>query len=194
MNNQALSSKKAQIFQISTQLFRKKSYTGTSMQDIAGAMGIKPASLYNHINSKQEILIELLLHGAGLFVDGMNEIRASQLTDLQKLERLIALHLRITVDNTDLMALIAVEWRHLEGDGMREYLKLRNAYENDFRIILKDAMDAGQIHQMDVEIAFFSILTTLKWFYSWYDKHSNLSLIDLEEYLKKLLLGGLKIS
>ena len=136
--------------------------------------------------------MELLLHGAGLFVDGMKEIKASKLTELQKLERLIALHLRITVDNTDLMALIAVEWRHLEGAGMRDYLKLRNTYENDFRVILKGAMDQDLIHVMDVEIAFFSILTTLKWFYSWYDKHSDLSIIDLEEHLKQLLLGGLK--
>ena len=54
-------------------------------------------------------------------------------------------------------------------------------------------MENGLIHTMDIEIAFFSILTTLKWFYSWYDKHSQLSMVDIEEYLKQLLLGGLKI-
>ena len=176
-----------------TRLFRKSGYAGTSMQDIANELGIKPASLYNHISSKQDILVELLSYGANLFVDGMKDIKQSQLNDLQKLERLIALHLRITVEHTDLMALIAVEWRHLEGEGLREYLKLRNSYENDFRIILKGAMENGLIHTMDIEIAFFSILTTLKWFYSWYDKHSQLSMVDIEEYLKQLLLGGLKI-
>lgn len=192
MNNPKISNKKTQILQTSTELFRKKGYAGTSMNDIASAIGIKPASLYNHIASKQEILVELLLHGAGLFVSGMKEIKASQLNDLQKLERLIGLHLRVTVDNTDLMALIAVEWRHLEGQAMRDYIQLRNSYENDFRVILKGAMEARLIHEMDIEIAFFSILTTLKWFYSWYDKHSDLSIIDLEEHLKQLLLGGLR--
>ncbi|HCX20602.1 MAG: TetR family transcriptional regulator [Flammeovirgaceae bacterium] len=193
MNNPLSTSKRAQILLTCTRLFRKSGYAGTSMQDIANELGIKPASLYNHISSKQDILVELLSFGANLFVDGMKDIKQSQLNDLQKLERLIALHLRITVGHTDLMALIAVEWRHLEGEGLREYLKLRNSYENDFRVILKGAMENGLIHSMDIEIAFFSILTTLKWFYSWYDKHSQLSMADIEEYLKQLLLGGLKI-
>nr|WP_258097218.1 TetR/AcrR family transcriptional regulator [Marinoscillum pacificum] len=193
MNNPLSTSKRAQILLTCTRLFRKSGYAGTSMQDIANELGIKPASLYNHISSKQDILVELLSFGANLFVDGMKEIKSSKVNELQKLERLIALHLRITVEHTDLMALIAVEWRHLEGEGLREYLKLRNSYENDFRIILKGAMENGLIHAMDIEIAFFSILTTLKWFYSWYDKHSQLSMVDIEEYLKQLLLGGLKI-
>ena len=67
------------------------------MQDIANELGIKPASLYNHISSKQDILVELLSFGANLFVDGMKDIKQSQLNDLQKLEEII--NKGINIDN-----------------------------------------------------------------------------------------------
>ena len=70
------STKKSQILQAATTLFRKSGYAATSMQDIANVIGIKPASLYNHISSKQEILVELLLFGAQLFVDGYERDQA----------------------------------------------------------------------------------------------------------------------
>ena len=95
---------------------------------------------------------------------GMREIKHSQLAPIEKIEKLIAMHVRLSIDHTDLMALIAVEWRHLEGTAMHRYTSLRDSYEDDFRNILGQAISKGEISKMDVEIALFSILTTLKWF------------------------------
>ncbi len=42
-------------------LFSKKGYKGTSVKDIADAVGIKDSSLYKHYKSKQEILDTIML-------------------------------------------------------------------------------------------------------------------------------------
>ena len=51
-------------------LFAEKGYKGTSVKNIADAVGIKDASLYNHFKSKQEIfdsIVELIMtHISGL--------------------------------------------------------------------------------------------------------------------------------
>jgi AcrR family transcriptional regulator len=44
----------------SIQLFAAHGYAGTSMRDIAAAVGIKPATIYAHFPSKQQILAEAL--------------------------------------------------------------------------------------------------------------------------------------
>ena len=62
------------ILSTSAKLFRERGYSATSMRDIANAVGIKAASLYNHISSKQDILKDLLMHIANSFVDGITEI------------------------------------------------------------------------------------------------------------------------
>lgn len=186
-------SKREQILQTSTRLFRHKGYAATSMQDIAKDMGIKAASLYNHISSKQEILNELLNVGAELFLNGMNEVRSSSLAPMEKIEKLISLHVQLSIRHTDLMALMAVEWRHLDDASRSKHNGMRENYEADFRLILKEAREAGAIQSIDLDIALFSILTTLQRFYAWYDRHSDLNSLDIEKYLVQCLLGGIRV-
>lgn len=187
-----MTSKKEQIFQAARKLFRHKGYVASSMQDIANELNIKAASLYNHIQSKQEILHKLLIHGGELFAQGMTEIQESSLTAMEKLERLIVLHVRLSVAHTDLMALMMIEWRHLEEPALGRYKTLRDDYENDFREILKEAIIQEKLEGVHQEIALFSMLTTLQRFYAWYDKRSNMNVLDLEKHTVKCLLDGIR--
>ena len=51
---------KEKIFQISIELFSKYGFDGVSVRQIAGEVGIKESSIYNHYSSKQEILNAIL--------------------------------------------------------------------------------------------------------------------------------------
>ena len=47
---------KERILRTALELFAQNGYLGTSMNDIAGQLGITKAALYKHYASKQEIL------------------------------------------------------------------------------------------------------------------------------------------
>jgi AcrR family transcriptional regulator len=47
------------IFDVSINLFSKKGFNNVSIRDIAGEVGIKQSSLYNHFSSKDEILKDI---------------------------------------------------------------------------------------------------------------------------------------
>jgi AcrR family transcriptional regulator len=121
-----MNSRRNEIKKAAARLFRKRGFKATSMRDIAEAVGIKAASIYNHINSKQELLNELLLEIATIFTKEMAEIQASNLGTKQKLERIIAVHVRLTIEHTDAIALVSGEWIHLEYNLKTEYLALRD--------------------------------------------------------------------
>jgi len=53
--------RKKEIIKTATMLFKEKGYSAVTMRDIAKALGIKAASLYNHINSKQHILRDIIM-------------------------------------------------------------------------------------------------------------------------------------
>lgn len=48
------------ILEAAAQIFRQKGFHGASMSDIAKAVNLQKASLYHHVSSKQEILLEIL--------------------------------------------------------------------------------------------------------------------------------------
>lgn len=185
-------SKKEIIKEQAAKLFRKRGYNATSMRNIAKAVGMQAASLYNHTESKQEILQDLCMPIAQLFSKGMKDVQNSSLSPIEKLEKLIGLHVRLTVENPNSMALVTGEWVHLEDKPLAEYTQLREEYEENFKQILTDCVDQKQLQSLNIEVALFSILSTLHWLYSWHNKHPNISPIELEKQMIHCLLDGLK--
>ncbi|MDR3078346.1 MAG: TetR/AcrR family transcriptional regulator [Planctomycetota bacterium] len=59
---------KEHILLESTILFAKKGYAAVSMKDIAKAIGVKPASLYNHYAGKEELWKTVMEHAIGLYL------------------------------------------------------------------------------------------------------------------------------
>ncbi|MEM6721535.1 MAG: TetR/AcrR family transcriptional regulator [Bacteroidota bacterium] len=175
--------RKEEIVQTAEMLFKKKGYSAVTMRDIAQAMGIKAASLYNHIQSKQEILSDIIINIGEQFTEGMAEIVAMEnVTSIQKLERIIKLHVQITIENPSRMATMNNDWMHLE-EKLEYYLQLRRNYEESFRQILKQGIEKGEIKNVSPEVILFSILSTLRSLYLWIPKK--------EESIKENLLGKL---
>lgn len=173
-------------------LFRKKGYTATSMQDIAEAVNIKAASLYNHIKSKQELLSNMLITIAEEFSSGMDDIKNSSLSEFQKLDALVDLHVQMTLKYSDSISLITGEWVHLGEPILMRYKKLRTRYENDFLQILNSCKQRGHISkEINLDLALYSILSSLHWLYSWHNKNKSTSKIELEHQLKQILLKGI---
>ena len=189
MNNK-IESRKEEIIRVATKLFKEKGYSAVTMRDIAKSMGIKAASLYNHINSKQDILKEIIISLAEQFTNGMLEIKNSENSCIDKLKQIIKLHVMLSSQNIYGMASLNNDWMHLE-DQMSYYIKLRSEYENDFRSILNDGIEAGELVNVEPEVMMFSILTTLRSLYLWIPKKEDINLEELTANLSQILLGGI---
>lgn len=181
-------SRKEQIKTVAARLFRKRGFKATSMRDIAKAMDMEAPSLYNHISSKRQLLEELLMSIAQSFILGMKEVKEAPLNSLDKLERLIKLHVDITIDHTDAVSLLTNEWVHLEGGAALDFNALKDDYEKDFKGILMACINEGHLKEVNADLAMFSILSTLRWLYSWYSKNPNVNKIELEQQMVKLLI------
>ncbi|MFK7924111.1 MAG: TetR/AcrR family transcriptional regulator [Bacteroidia bacterium] len=186
------SSRRTELLQKAANLFRKKGYAATSIRDIAKEMEMKSPSLYNHIKSKEEILQVLLLSMAQLYVKGMDDVLSSPLNAIQQLERIIADHIRITIEHTNAVSLIPSDWVHLDGDSKTDFLKMRDDYDRNFRDVFQRCIDENYLQTLDVEIATFSILSTLRWLFSWYSRNTSVNPVLLETELIRNLIGGLR--
>lgn len=69
------------IFEKGMELFAEKGYNGTSMDDIAKAVGIRKATLYSHMPGKESIFITIfdqIVEGYMVFLEKLTAIDESQ--------------------------------------------------------------------------------------------------------------------
>jgi len=184
-------SRKVEIIGVASQLFKEKGYSAVSMRDIAQAMGMKAASLYNHIESKQEILSVLILELARNFTSGMEEVMGLSISPLQKIEKTIKLHIDITVNYSEALAALNNDWMHLEGEDLEQFTQMREAYEENFRSIIKEGISQGQLRPRHPEVILFSILSTLRTLYLWYQKRGKLDVNVLKKDMVAVLIRGI---
>ncbi len=184
--------RKDEIIKTAARLFKKKGYSAVTMRDIAQTMGIKAASLYNHIQSKQDILNSIVISIAEEFTGGMEFIKASNTNSLEKLHQIVILHVNITGKNMHQMASLNNDWMHLENQ-LNYYLELRNNYETDFIDIIKQGIASGEITNSNPEIIMFSILSTLRSLYLWIPKKEDFDATQLAQNLSKVLIHGISL-
>lgn len=183
--------RKSEIIAIAAKLFKEKGYSAVTMRDIANALDIKAASLYNHITSKQEILVLIIIEIAEEFTNKMNKIVNSDETSIQKLQKIIELHIDITIRNPDELASLNNDWMHLTNHELTYFIKMREDYEQNFRKIVKSGIDNHEIKNLNPEVIIFSMLSTLRTLYLWYGKKNTINEKVLKSNMTKVLMNGI---
>ncbi|PCH76881.1 MAG: TetR family transcriptional regulator [Flavobacteriaceae bacterium] len=175
-------------------LFNDKGYSSTSMKDIANSIGVKAASLYNHIESKQEILSVLLLFIANKFQEGIEDIDKSSYSFNEKLKEIIKMHIRVSIENRHITALITQDWKHLEEPSLTEFKTIRTNYQTVLKKILSNGMESGEFKITHLDITLNVILSSLRWIYNTeiYDNISNVGLAELERTILEIVFSGIE--
>src|SRR5699024_3497591 len=141
------SNRRTQIIQTAAGLFREQGYLDVSMRDLADELDIRASSLYNHIASKDTILSDIVMGLARDFTTHIHQAKEGEGSAIEKLKAIIAMHVDTTYSNSDFLACMNKEWKYLNAQDKKEYVRLRTAYEDDFFAILKEGMESGEIYR-----------------------------------------------
>ncbi|MCV9386774.1 TetR/AcrR family transcriptional regulator [Reichenbachiella ulvae] len=184
-------SKKQIIVEEAARLFREKGFVGTTMRDLASEVGMEAASLYNHIRSKDEILIEICLSLANTYSAKMDEVYPSDYTPIGKIKKLIALHIQINSMSSPLATVMNDEWRHLPEPTKTKFLDMRKRYEYQFTDIIQQGIEKGEIKQLDPRITLYTLLSSVRWLQHWYHANRELDVKDIKDNIMEMFLSGL---
>ena len=182
--------KREVIISKASQLFREKGFKATSTRDIAKSVNVEAASLYSHIKSKDEILEELVFRIADKFESGMKDIDESSYSPYQKVQELVALQIRLTVENPYAIFLQSTAHMHLKEPLNSKYQNIRDQYAADFLRIIKEGIELGEIKSLYPEIMLNTILSSSRWLYTWYTKDKKISPVELKIQILELLENG----
>ena len=157
------SKRKQEIYAVAVGLFREKGYAAASMRDIAERVGIEASSLYSHISSKEEILVDVCSTCSRLFEEGMETVLQSNKNHLEKVLDLVELHVHIAIHHPSSVTVFSDEWKHLPQESLAPFLASRRQYERQFRELIREGIAAGLFVQRSSKVLFNIIINSTKW-------------------------------
>lgn len=180
-----------ELLETALRLFREKGYHATSMQDIADALGLRKASLYHYIKSKEDLLVPAYQYTIDAHVRRLEEIANSPGSARERLARAIASHLQAIIEHADLFALYLREVESLP-EHLRQAVRAANrAYRVRLASIIRQGVEAGEFKPVDPAVAALVILGACNWASQWYTPGGRLSAQELTGVFLELLLNGL---
>src|SRR5918998_3864016 len=134
-----MATRRAELTRQAARLFAEKGYHGTSIGDLAEAMGVQKGSLYAHIASKQDLLYEATREGAQAFHAALDAVpEDAPVTDRIRLA--LRGHLRVVAEQLDVATVFTREWRYLEAGYRNEILAERRRYEERWPAPLREGV------------------------------------------------------
>ena len=156
------------ILQTAAQIFASKGYDGGTLEDVADALGMRKASLYHYVRSKQDLLAQLFVRAFEKGVARLEEV--AQTPD--PAERLIAI-LRVYVDemadHPGLVAAFAGGRPHFGDERDDEF------DANDRRMVrileraVEDAVNVEALPPVDPHYGALAIIGMVSCVHRWYD-------------------------
>jgi AcrR family transcriptional regulator len=162
-----MSERRVELTREAARLFAEKGYHGTSIGDIAEAMGVQKGSVYAHIESKQDLLWQIAWAGAVAFhaaLDGVPDDAPA----VERLRLALRAHLRVVSEQLDVATIFTREWRYLEGERRDAFLAERRRYEARIRELFREGRDDGDLRSdLDEAAAALLFLSAANWAYTW---------------------------
>jgi len=185
-------SKKELIVQKAACMFREKGFPATSMRDLAESVGIEAASLYNHIQSKSEILQEIIFRISEDCNRQIDELDSGSLSNLQKIESVIRFHIQMMLHRFEDYHVMINEWIHLEAQPLSDFITQRRNYVQRLETFINDGIESKEIKPILPYVAVLTILSAVRGLEFWHRSQKNYSPEELEENMVAYLIGGLK--
>lgn len=185
-------SKKELIIQKASVMFREKGFPATSMRDLAESVGIEAASLYNHIQSKSEILQEIVFRAANDCNVQLESLDDSNMNSTQKIEALIRFHVQMMLNHFDDYCVMINEWIHLSEPYLTNFTTQRRSYVQKMESIIEEGIRNKEMKTVIPYVAMLTILSSVRGLEFWHRSNKQITPEIMEENMVNYLINGLK--
>jgi AcrR family transcriptional regulator len=180
-----------EIIDAAARVFAARGYHGASTQDIADLLGIRQASLYYHVPSKEAALEIVCLKGVEGHYEAASAIAGRKGSARERLRALIFAHLDHLSDRGDYVRVFLNERHHLPPQGRGRIGRTARRIERIFETVIRQGIRSGEFRSdADPRLATLGVLGLLNSVPQWFRKEAK-PLAIVADQIAALALGGL---
>ncbi|BDH58551.1 TetR/AcrR family transcriptional regulator [Tsukamurella sp. PLM1] len=145
-------SRREAIVAAATGLFADRGYADVSIDDIGAAVGIAGPSVYNHFDTKSEILILAMDRGNEMLLADMHRTFRRSASAADALEHLVAGYRTFALENSDLIRLLNTETDQLPPEERARIRATQRSYIAEWTRIVLQAGAAPDEEQARIRV------------------------------------------
>ena len=187
MDDNLKSNKRKQILDSALQIFVKKGYSDTRMDDIVKISGMSKGAIYHHYRSKNDLFLDLIDFWEEFYFPNIFDKKYENKTASGKLREIVK-DIVLTFKEKKYVFLAELEIWSLANHDEAVRSRAKKLYTNLISLfsgIIKDGVERGEFKNLNINIAALSVMTSLQgviWF-SIFEK----SKLSAEEYLTEVM-------
>ncbi len=162
-------SRRDQILKTATRIFCEKTYHGTTLQEIANAVGMLKGSLYYYITSKEKLLANIILDALQTLNEDLLRVENADLTPVERLRQIVREHVKFNAKYREVGTLFLTERNTISS--LDEMDKMMQIFERRDKLIartLREAIEAGVYRPVDIRITSLAIVGLCNSVLFWY--------------------------
>lgn len=160
--------RRADLVRVAARLFREKGFDGTTIRDIAHAVGMRSGSPFYHFANKHELLMAVMEEGLRLGLDRTTDAIDPALSASERFRQLVRTHYGILHDTgSDFIPVMLYDWRSLPTQYKRRIIELKDRYDAIWQRTLDELHEQGLL-RADAKLARLMILGAMNFSATWY--------------------------
>jgi TetR/AcrR family transcriptional regulator, cholesterol catabolism regulator len=173
------------------ELFSKYGYESTSTRDLATLLGMERATLYYHVEGKEDLLYAICKSSIEQLANDVREATEGISDPLVQLQLGIQTHFMSLLRDQTQHATSLAEARALSPERLAEILSMRKAYQTRARSVLEAGQRAGSIRK-DISSKYLGMMLEglLDRTVVWFKRNGELSPSELGATLCRVFLQG----
>jgi AcrR family transcriptional regulator len=185
--------KREEIVRVAGDLFYRKGFSKTSMDEIAAALSVGKPFIYSQFPSKTDLLAEVCNRTAALAADVARDASEGEGTPLAKLEQLAyQLALKVIEGRFNLGVRFREE-KHLPPYALKQLSRSYHAFNEAISQLLRQGIAAGEFHShADAVVVAHAISGMATWLYTWYQDRGTLSAEQIASQMSALVVNMIK--
>jgi len=154
--------------------FATRGYHNTSLDDLAAALNITKPTIYNYVDSKEELLFECFKQGVDQILAGFSEAETRGGNARERLMT-VARHYAIAVTGDFGWCMVRLEEENLDKTMSAKIKTLKSDVDQGLRKLIRQGVADGSIRSCDPKMTAFTLAGALNWIAHWHRANDALS-------------------
>ena len=185
MREEITAYKRERILEEAVKLFYERGFSGTTLDDIAGKLGVTKPFIYTHFRSKVELLESICRPTIEMSLAAIARAAEQPGTASERLYRGVIDFSKVVLQRQANIAVYFREEKNLFAAGLDDINVLRKRFDRVLSDLLHEGAQAGEFTIADIRVAALAIGGMVSWAYTWYQPDGRLSIDEVGSKLAR---------